>query len=277
MSDRKRLFIIICIFLITSCLFAASKQKALFSTSLKDLTLEVTTPKVLEFNETLVFQIYIQNNKPYKINARLPLFLDYSIIPETYIGDEVVYIEKNRNSNQSLILEPQTRKHLEEIRYNFTLLPDNYLLSVSLGSIQHQKSFQVIDSDNFSAIWRYKPKNITHQNWMRKRNITVSINTYYPRDNETFELMVYNHGKKEVITGFPYIIEKYSNREWKAYTPTKPDGTGFILVGKYVGHQGNFTHSVDISHLEHGIYRIGKRVVFGTQDVLEYYCEFEVT
>ena len=115
---------------------------------------------------------------------------------------------------------------------------------------------------------------LSKSNAMNKHGVQVSLKTYMYGTNET-KLTIRNNRESGISIGVGYRLEQYINGTWRRYSPTTPYGDAFILVGIAIPPGEMYRHSIPISHLEDGYYRIKKTVYFRNKASLDYLVEFQ--
>jgi len=116
---------------------------------------------------------------------------------------------------------------------------------------------------------------LSKSNAMSKHGVKVSLKKYMYSPNETPKLTIRNNRESGISIGVGYRLEQYINGTWRRYSPTTPDGDAFILVGIAIQPGEKYRHSIPISHLEDGYYRIKKTVYFRNKASLDYLVEFQ--
>jgi hypothetical protein len=119
---------------------------------------------------------------------------------------------------------------------------------------------------------------LSHEYSMSKSRVTVYLEKYTWKKDETPKITVHNEGESMITIGVGYRLQKYVNETWIKYSPTTPEGDMFIAVGIGIGSGGVYSHKVVISHLEDGHYRLVKSVSFesGRDHMLNYMVEFQI-
>lgn len=270
---RKSVFTITALSLIMITIFAVIQAPQSISQPLEGLTLETDLPHLIKAGNPIIFNVYLVNNKPYHYTIENE-FLAHVIVLESNTGSIIMELQQTLLRNETINMDPYDTKYLGEITYS-PKPPGKHIIHLNYGKIRSHIYVSIV-GNRVTDTWYEIPEGLTNLNRMRKRNITVFLEEYVVSSGTPLEIFVSNEGRTEVITGIEYGIETYVDEKWITYQPTKPDGSGFILIGKYVRPNSVFLQSIDISHLKPGYYRIVKSVVFGTQDVLDYYCEFQI-
>ena len=212
-----------------------------------------TSPNVMD---AFTVTAYLRNNQLRTVRIE-PFSYNYDIIDIQRIG----YHVKNRYKQDTVLT---LRRGETAILHQKTIYPQNprtYHIS-ALG-----KETTLIVEGWYTGL--------TSCNTMSKHGVQVSLNKYMYGTNETPKLTIRNDRESGISIGVGYFIEQFDNSVWRRYSPTTPDGDVFIAVGISISSGAQYSHSIPISHLEDGYYRIKKTVYFDNKGGLDYLVEFQ--